>query len=185
MVLDSNVLFGANSTDLLMTLSAFGLFQAHWTQKILDDTERNILLNRREVNRELLQRRFQFMNNALPDALIDVPEGLEKLMTNHIGDRHVLAAAVHIKASVVVTNNLKHFLPADCASFGVEAQNIDDFLTRHVLRSPHFVQEGIESISRRRNSPSQSPFEVVEAMRIFLPGAIELLELQLGTVLDW
>lgn len=41
-----------------------------------------------------------------------------KLMTNHPGDRHVLAAAVTIKADVIVTSNLMHFQEKDLVFWG-------------------------------------------------------------------
>jgi predicted nucleic acid-binding protein len=47
--------------------------------------------------------------------MVEVPEGLAKVMTNHPGDRHVLAAAVTAKADIIVTSNLKHFKPKDLA----------------------------------------------------------------------
>lgn len=95
-ILDSDVLFGMNSMDLLMSLGHAGLYRPHWTQRILDDAFRNILEVRPRVDPGRLQLRFDTMNRALPDALVTVPPALETVMTNDPGDRHVLAAAVHI-----------------------------------------------------------------------------------------
>ncbi|MEH2395247.1 MAG: hypothetical protein V7K21_27550 [Nostoc sp.] len=50
-------------------------------------------------------------------------------MTNHPGDRHVLAAAVTAKADIIVTSNLKHFQAKDLAGWEIEAQHPDTFLT--------------------------------------------------------
>jgi hypothetical protein len=122
-ILDSDVLFEINSTDLLMSLGHEGLFRPHWTEKILEDTFRNIIVERPGIDPDQLQVRFDAMNRALPDALILVPPDLETVMPNHPGDRHVLAAAVHVGAPTIVTNNLKHFLPKDCEPCDVEAQS--------------------------------------------------------------
>jgi hypothetical protein len=118
-ILDSDVLFGINSADLLMSLGHAGMFRPHWTKEILDGAERNSLKFRPGIDPAQLRRRFDAMNEAIPDALIEVPSGLETTMPNHPGDRHVLATSVFISARTIVTNNLKHFLLRDCEPYGV------------------------------------------------------------------
>ena len=45
-------------------------------------------------------------------------------------DRHVLAAAIHSHADVIVTSNLRDFPPAALAPFNIIAMTADDFLIR-------------------------------------------------------
>jgi len=66
-----------------------------------------------------------FDGAAVPGAAI---ERLEPAMTNDRKDRHVLAAAVASGAHAVVTLNLKHFPPADCAPLAIEPLHPDAFL---------------------------------------------------------
>jgi hypothetical protein len=76
------------------------------------------------------ERRFQsFILNAFPEALVEVPTGFDSLMTNHPGDRHVLAAAIVSKADIIVTSNLKHFPQESLDPWGsIEVQHPDVFL---------------------------------------------------------
>ena len=50
-------------------------------------------------------------------------------MPNHPKDRHVLAAAVAIGATVVITTNIRDFVVYDAGEFQVAPQTPDDFLT--------------------------------------------------------
>jgi hypothetical protein len=49
-------------------------------------------------------------------------------MTNHPGDRHVLAAAVQINAATIVTFNLRHFPTSALGPHRVAARSPDVFL---------------------------------------------------------
>ena len=87
-VLDSDVLFGVNSMDLLMSLGHAGLFRPHWTHKILEDARRNILLVRPASTRALGVALRHDEPSLLP--ALSRPPTFERP-----GDS-VLAAAVHI-----------------------------------------------------------------------------------------
>ena len=50
-------------------------------------------------------------------------------MPNDPKDRHVLAAAVAVGATVVITTNVRDFAVDDAAGFRVAPQTPDDFLT--------------------------------------------------------
>jgi len=55
---------------------------------------------------------------------------LVAVMSNDIGDRHVLATAVTVGAEVILTENLRHFTPPACAPHGIIAMTLDDFISR-------------------------------------------------------
>ena len=55
------------------------------------------------------------------------------------GDRHVLAAAVHGQANVLVTPNLRQFPRAVLADYGVEPQSPDVFLLRRLSDAPRLM----------------------------------------------
>lgn len=184
-ILDSDVLFGIDSTDLLMSLGHAGMFRPHWTKEILDGAERNILIIRPGIDPAQLRLRFDAMNEAIPDALIEVPSGLERTMPNHPGDRHVLAAAVFISAPTIVTNNLKHFLPRDCEPYGVEAQSADVFVEHLVSLNPAAVRDVLTAIANRRHQPPKSVPELFDHMRGTFPQALAALEGALGPPSSW
>jgi len=118
-ILDSDVLFGVISMDVLMSLGVAAIFEPHWSEEILFAAERNILKVRPNVEPRRLRSRFEDMDDALPDALVEVPAGLAHSMPNDPGDRHVLAAAVAVGAQYIVTNNVRHFLLEHCEPFGI------------------------------------------------------------------
>ena len=109
-VLDANVLYPAPLRDSLMHLRLTRAFQAHWTNQIHDEWTRNLKRVRPEITNAQLQRIRDLMNHHARDALVT---GFEKrirgLTLPDPDDRHVLAAAIHVSATHIVTFNLKDF----------------------------------------------------------------------------
>lgn len=126
-VYDANVLYPAELRDFLIRLAGAGLFQAKWTDRILDETFDAILGNRPELG-ERLRRTREKMNRAVPDVLV---EGYESLIAGirlpDPDDRHVLAAAIRSHAQVIVTFNLRDFPQSRLDLYDIEAQDPDDF----------------------------------------------------------
>jgi predicted nucleic acid-binding protein len=55
------------------------------------------------------------MQQAFPKATVQGYEVRIAAMTNDAKDRHILATAVHIRAQIIVTNNIRHFPSAALA----------------------------------------------------------------------
>lgn len=128
-VYDACVLYPAPLRDLLMWLGFSGRFRARWSALIHDEWKRNLLANRPDLKPEQLDRTSALMNAAISDAVITGFEPLiEGLNLPDPDDRHVLAAAITCKASVIVTFNRKDFPETTLAEFGIEAQHPDDFI---------------------------------------------------------
>ena len=62
------------------------------------------------------------------EAWISGYESLIPRMTNHVKDRHVIAAAVHSEAAIILTLNLRHFRPEHLAMWGARALHPQSFL---------------------------------------------------------
>jgi len=128
-VYDACVLYPALLRDFLMWLGLSGCIQARWSRTIQDEWKRNVLRNRPGLSRAQLDRVSDLMDKAIPDCLV---EGYEALIADlHLpdpDDRHVLAAAIHGEASVIVTFNLRDFPREALAPFGIEALHPDDFI---------------------------------------------------------
>ena len=75
-IYDACVLYPAPLRDLLLRLAAKGLVRARWTEQILDECFRNIIINRPELNEASLRRTRELMNRAIPDSLVTGFEGL-------------------------------------------------------------------------------------------------------------
>src|SRR2546422_6422062 len=67
------------------------------------------------------------------EAWISGYESLIPRMMNDERDRHVVAAAVHGEAAIILTLNLRHFRPEHLAAWGVRALHPQSFLIE-VLR---------------------------------------------------
>lgn len=112
-----------------MWLGLSGRFRARWSPQIHDEWKRNLLLNRRDLTSEQLDRTSTLMDRAIPDGLVTDHEALiAGLKLPDPDDRHVLAAAIRCSASVIVTFNQKDFPAAALAPFGIEAQHPDEFI---------------------------------------------------------
>jgi len=112
-----------------MELAQTGLFRARWSEDIHREWMTNLLANRKDLNKEAIDRTRKCMDAAVLDCLVTGYEPLIQALTLPDGnDRHVLAAAITGRASMIVTFNLPDF-PADAINgFGIHAKHPDDFL---------------------------------------------------------
>lgn len=125
-VLDACVLYPAPIRDLLLHMANEGLYRPKWSDQIQEEWVRNLLINRPDLSSRQLQQTTQAMNRAFPDATVREYEVLiSTLELPDADDRHVLAAAIHGQASLIVTANLKDFLTLYLHSLGIEAQHPD------------------------------------------------------------
>jgi hypothetical protein len=74
-------------------------------------------------------------------------------------DRHVLAAAIHSRADVIVTYNLSDFPDATLAPYGITAQHPDEFVIHLLDLAPGTVYAAIK---RQRQSLRNPPKSVEE-----------------------
>lgn len=110
MLYDACVLWSAPLRDLLLRLAIEGLVQARWTEQILDETFGTFKKKRPNLSPDALQRTRRMMNAAVRDCLVSGYQ--ERITTLHLpdpDDRHVLAAAIHGDAQILLTFNLKDF----------------------------------------------------------------------------
>lgn len=85
-------------------------------------------------------------------------------MGNDPGDRHVLAAAVHAAAGVIVTHDLRHFPPAALEPFGIAAGAPDAFLLDQFdLDQTSVVAVLRRQATRRRRAPRTVP-EILDSL---------------------
>ncbi|MCY2928674.1 MAG: PIN domain-containing protein [Planctomycetota bacterium] len=137
---DACVLYPAPLRDFLLRLALTGLFRARWTDDIHDEWIRNVLKDRPALTRRQLERTRRLMNLHVRDCLVT---GYQRLIGTLAlpdpDDRHVLAAAIHSKSSVILTYNLADFPPPYLASFGLTARHPDDFILHWLDTAPALV----------------------------------------------
>ncbi|HLO87346.1 MAG TPA: PIN domain-containing protein [Nostocaceae cyanobacterium] len=107
-VLDACVLFPMYLRDTLLSTAEAGLYMPYWSQKILDEAMRNLVV-RGKTSVEKAKTLEEVIKAAFPESMLEVPTEVEAAMTNHPKDRHVLAAAVIAQADIIVTNDIKGF----------------------------------------------------------------------------
>lgn len=151
---DACVLYPAPLRDFLMRLALTKLFQARWTDEIHDEWTRNVAANRPDLSAESLARCRELMNEHVPDSLI---VGYESLIPNlelpDSNDRHVLAAAIHGGADVIVTFNLRDFPASILAGYSIEAMHPDTFILRLWDEFPDAVVDA----ARRQRAGLKNP----------------------------
>ena len=128
-VYDASVLYPAPLRDFLMWLALTDLFKARWTEQIHDEWMRNVLKNRPELTLAQLTRTRNLMNIHVQDSLVTGYEFLIPTLTlPDSEDRHVLAAAIHAQADLIVTFNLKDFPSSILSTHKLEAIHPDEFI---------------------------------------------------------
>jgi predicted nucleic acid-binding protein len=169
-VLDANVLYPASLRDTLLRFAAAGLYDLLWSERILDEAERNLLAAGR-VDESGARRLRNAMTAAFDDAI--VPEeaiaGLEEAMTNDPKDRHVLAAAVASEAQAVITMNLRDFPDASTGPYDVEALHPDDFLMVLHAMDPDFAIALVRRQAADLKNPPHTVEEILDMLALTVP----------------
>jgi hypothetical protein len=159
---DACVLYPAPLRDLLMRLAVARLFQARWTDEIHDEWTRNVASNRPDVSPESLARCRRLMDEHVPDSLVVGYESLiPTLSLPDPDDRHVLAAAIHGGAGLIVTFNLSDFPASILSAHSVEAVHPDDFIVGLWGESPDAL---LDAVRRQRASLKNPPKSAEELL---------------------
>ena len=154
---DACVLYPAPLRDFLMHLASTDLFAARWTNAIHEEWMRNLLEVRPDLIRSQLERTRNLMNQHVMDCLVDGYEHLiEQIQLPDPDDRHVLAAAIHCEAEVILTFNLKDFPETTLNPWGIIAQNPDDFICEWIEHSPSFILQAIQTQQSSLKRPPMS-----------------------------
>ena len=163
--LDASALYPALLRNILMRLAVDDLFRAFWSERVQDEWTQAIFRNRPDLPRAQIERTRRLMDDAVDDAIVRGYEPLiEKIALPDADDRHVLAAAIHCGANVVVTANLRDFPPEILSLHGIEAQHPDAFILRLFKASPHEVVDALNRLRRALKNPPMTPAMLVAAM---------------------
>jgi predicted nucleic acid-binding protein len=157
---DASVLYPAAVRNLLMRLALSGLYRARWSVRIHDEWTRAVLRDRPDLTREQIARTRELMDAHASDALVEGFDALiDTLSLPDPDDRHVLAAAIHGRADVIVTANLRDFPPEVLHPFGIVAQHPDEFIL-HLL---DLAPDAVARAAREHRESLRNPPKAVEA----------------------
>jgi predicted nucleic acid-binding protein len=176
-IYDANVLYPNSLRDLLIRVAQVGLFQAKWTDEILDETFRNLKLKRPDLDPARLDRTRELMNRAVRDVLVTGYEPLiDVLELPDADDRHVLAAAIKAGAQLIVTDNTKDFPVTHLASWNVQAQTADDFVLDLVDLNAPAVHAQVRRMADAFMDPPSTIADVLDSLeRVGLLGSVAAL----------
>lgn len=164
-ILDACVLFPAPLRDFLMHLALLDVFEARWTEEIHDEWIRNVLKIRPDLTINQLTRTKDLMNLHVRDCLItDYEKLIDDLMLPDKNDRHVLAAAIHCQADIILTFNLRDFPKEILANYGIEAVPPDDFLSKLFEAQPNEICLAFERQLKSLKNPPKTTDELLNTL---------------------
>ena len=165
-VYDACVLYPAPLRDLLMHLALSDVCRAHWSDLIHDEWTRNVLANRPDLTQRQLNRTRQLMNTHVRGSLITGFEHLTAAI--HLPDphdRHVVAAAIHAEASLIVTFNLKDFPAPALRPYNLAARHPDDFIADLLDWHPAGVLKAAANHRRSLKNPPKTALEYLDTLQ--------------------
>lgn len=128
-LIDANVLYRARARSVLLYLAITDVFRVRWSDAIQDEWTARLLRNDPSIEPKRLARTRALMELHVLDASVTGYEALiDQLTLPDADDRHVLAAAIHGEASVIVTENVRDFPVAALAPYGIRAETADRFV---------------------------------------------------------
>ncbi len=171
-LIDTSVLYAVTLCDLVLRLAETGLFTAIWSEDIIGELHRNLELR---IGTERATRRIEAMLGS--GVLVEIEQAqysaLVSSMTNHPGDRHILAAAVAAKASIILTLNRRHFPDEAAQSLGIKIQVPDEFLLEFLNSEPGILADVIRSQANAMRRPPASVQHVLDALLLSAPSFTE------------
>jgi len=162
-LLDACVLASPLKRNLLLSLAEAAFFRPRWSERIMGETERAIekLMTDKGFENPTADaaRARNAMERAFEDAMVTGFENLEAGFGDlpDAGDRHVLAAAVKTRASIIVTDNLRDFPDAILRPLDLEAKDADAFIADTIdLRVAQAVP-ALRRMRERLKRPEKTP----------------------------
>ncbi|MFV0461172.1 MAG: PIN domain-containing protein [Actinomycetales bacterium] len=179
-VYDANVLYPSTLRDVLIRVGLARIVQPKWTERILDEVFGNLRANRPDLDPARLDRTRRLMNDAIRDvAVTDYEHLIDQLELPDADDRHVLAAAIHVDAEVIVTRNLRDFPGDRLSAWGVQAQHPDDFLAGLHQDHPDALSAIVTAITRTWGNGA-TPGDVLDRLAVDAPHSADLVRDALG-----
>lgn len=154
-VIDTDVLVGALTRNIILSLAEAGLFRPRWSNCTIEDEFVRFFERRYPDQIGLGLKQKAAITSAFPEGLAEVEACIvEGLTLPDADDRHVLAAAIKTKAALIVTNNLMDF-PEECiARHEVEAISADEFIADCIdLAGPDAVA-ALRTMRERLKNPA-------------------------------
>ncbi|WP_417625335.1 PIN domain-containing protein [Paremcibacter congregatus] len=160
-LLDACVLADVFKRNLLLHLAEAELFRPRWSPQILDETERAIAKITKGKADGVKQRAA--MERAFRDACVTGHEALIPAVNlPDANDCHVLAAAIHTNAQVLVTDNLKDFPSGELAKFEIELKSPDEFIADTITLHEQTAFGALKTMRTGYQNPALSTGKIIQ-----------------------
>lgn len=177
-VLDACVLANFSLCDTILRLAEPPqLYEPKWSEEIIHETIRTLKLKLRWPG-SLTAYLESELRAHFREAWISGYEPLIPRMANDEKDRHVLAAAVHGEAPIIVTFNLRHFRSEHLEPWGIRALHPEAFLIEIVRQEGSIVMTKLEQQAADRGRTIQQLLAVLNAT---VPGFVAIVSAALST----
>jgi hypothetical protein len=143
-MLDTNVLYPPTLRSLLLETAAVGLYQPRWSQDIVDELFRHLDAR---IGAERARSIVDAMNRRFAVAAVADYAPLIASLTISPKDRHVLAAAIAGRASVIVTRNLRDFPPTELEPYEVDVRTPDVLVCQFLGDDPSTTVRAVQAMA--------------------------------------
>ncbi|MEZ5351970.1 MAG: PIN domain-containing protein [Bryobacteraceae bacterium] len=164
---DANVLYPSELRSFLLYLHRTGAFRVRWSDRVHEEWTEALLRRRPDISREKLLRTRSLMEGTAPDALVTGYE--DRIASLHLPDphdRHILAAAIHYEADVIVTINLRDFPPAAVEPHGIVVMHPDQFTISLWHRFSELVVDAARDHRSSLQNPPRSQLEYLKVLAV-------------------
>jgi len=151
------------SRNLLLSLAKDEFFRIRWSARILDETE-GAMAKQFEAKRladpaQRARKARAAMENAFEDASVAGYEVFAGSLTDlpDPDDAHVIAAAVQTRASVIVTENTRHFPKSVLTPLNLEAKTADAFVADTIDLDVGRAIATVRRMRERLHRPEKTP----------------------------
>ncbi len=163
--LDANVLFPAATRSVLLELARKKTYRLLWSDRVHDEWMRNLAAKFPHIPPAKITRMRMLMEGYVNDATVTEYEPLmAPLVLPDPDDRHVLAAAIHGRASIIVTSNLRDFPDTALAAHGITAITADAFALHLLALDRDGVLEALEGDRADMHNPPLSAVAYLDAL---------------------
>lgn len=163
-VFDACILYPFQLRNIVVQAAVDRLVEARWTDAIHDEWIRNLTANAPAIPIDRLRVTRQLMDDALPRATIaGYEEHIPEVTLPDPNDRHVVAAAIAAKGSLILTWNLRHFPENELKKFNLRKLTPDAFLCGLFDTVPDLV---LGSLANARRNLSKTRVSGSDFIRI-------------------
>ena len=167
-LLDACVLVPVVLRDTLLYSADAGLYLPRWSERILAEVGRSLVVDR-NLRESHATDRVGAIGRSFPEAMVQGFEPLIDSMTNDVSDRHVLAAAVHAGAPMIVTDNTKDFPTHALAPLRITALSSNEFLTLLFDTDPGLMRALLVTQAAGYHSPPLTFARLLAALELHAP----------------